>query len=89
MIAQVQQVNACRHGERETLTTPIKTAPIPKPVYPVSLALASLLAFTLHQKFTEHLPLYRLEQEWARQTWVIYAPQTELRPIYCARMKAP
>ncbi|WP_020374428.1 IS66 family transposase [Sulfobacillus thermosulfidooxidans] len=50
------------------------------------------MAFTLHQKFTEHLPLYRQEQEWARlgvplsrQTlanWVIYAAHTWLKPVY-------
>ncbi|MCY0898540.1 MAG: transposase [Firmicutes bacterium] len=48
--------------------------------------------FTLHQQCTEHLPLYRQEQEWARlgiplsrQTlanWVIYAAQTWLKPVY-------
>ena len=92
VIEHVQEVYACRQCERDALTTPIKTAPMPRPVYPGSLASPSLLAFTLHQKFTEHLPLYRQEQEWARlgvplsrQTlanWVIYAAHTWLKPVY-------
>ncbi len=91
VIEHVQEVYACRQCERDALTTPIKTAPMPRPVYPGSLASPSLLAFTLHQKFTEHLPLYRQEQEWARlgvplsrQTlanWVIYAAHTWLKPV--------
>jgi transposase len=98
VIEHVQQVYACRQCERDALITPIKTAPMPRPVYPGSLASASLLAFTLHQKFTEHLPLYRQEQEWARlgvplsrQTlanWVIYAAQTWLKPVYEALKQA-
>ena len=30
----VQQVCACRQCERDGLTTPIQTAPMPRPVYP-------------------------------------------------------
>ncbi len=92
VIEHVQQVYSCRTCEREALTTPIKTAPMPRPVYPGSLASPSLLADVLHQKFTEGLPLYRQEQEWARQgvtlsrqtlaNWVIYAAHEWLRPLY-------
>ncbi|WP_278244817.1 IS66 family transposase zinc-finger binding domain-containing protein [Sulfobacillus thermosulfidooxidans] len=49
VIEHVQEVYACRQCERDALTTPIKTAPMPRPVYPGSLASPSLLAFTLHQ----------------------------------------
>ena len=65
---------------------------MPRAVYPGSLASASLVAFTLHQKFTEGLPLYRQAQEWARlgvplsrQTlanWVLHAAHEWLRPLY-------
>lgn len=65
---------------------------MPRPVTPGSLASASLLAFTLHQKYTEGLPLYRQAQEWQRlgvdlagptlANWVVYAAIHWLRPIY-------
>ncbi|MCY0898546.1 MAG: IS66 family transposase zinc-finger binding domain-containing protein [Firmicutes bacterium] len=45
VLERVQQVYACRQCEQTALTTPIKTAPMPRPVYPGSLASASLLAF--------------------------------------------
>lgn len=92
VIEHVQNVYSCRACERAALTTPIKTAPRPRPVYPGSLASASLIAEVLHQKFTQGLPLYRQEQEWARlgvtlsrQTlanWVVYAAHEWLRPLY-------
>ena len=92
VIEHVQAVYACRHCERHALTTPIRKAPMPRPVYPGSLASASLLAHTLHQKYTEGLPLYRQAQEWtrlgiplSRQTlanWVVYAAHEWLRPLY-------
>jgi transposase len=92
VLERVQPVDAGRPWEQQALTTPIQTAPMPRPVYPGSRASASLLAVTLHQKFTEHLPLDRQEQEWARlgiplsrQTlanWVLYAAQTWLKPVY-------
>lgn len=92
VIEHVQHVYSCRVCERTALTTPIKTAPMPRPVYPGSLASPSLLADVLHQKFTEGLPLYRQEQEWARlgvplsrQTlanWVVFAAREWLRPLY-------
>ncbi len=36
VIEHVQEVYACRQCERDALTTPIKTAPMPRPVYPGS-----------------------------------------------------
>ena len=92
VIEHVQNVYSCRVCEREALTTPIQTAPMPRPVYPGSLASPSLIAEVLHQKFTQGLPLHRQEQEWARlgvplsrQTlanWVVYAAHEWLRPVY-------
>lgn len=92
VIEHVQHVYSCRTCEREALTTPITKAPMPRPVYPGSLASASLLADVLHQKFTAGVPLYRQEQEWqrlgvalSRQTlanWVLYAAHTWLDPLY-------
>ena len=79
----VRYVYACRRFEREEIQTPVVTAPMPKPVYPGSLASPSALAFIMNQKYGEGLPLYRQEQQLAllginlsRQTlanWMIYA----------------
>lgn len=92
VVEHVRYTYSCRHCEREALTTPIVTAPMPHPAHPGSLASASLLADVLHQKFTLALPLYRQAQEWARlgvplsrQTlanWVVFAAQTWLEPLY-------
>ena len=88
----VQYVYACRLCEREALTTPVVTAPMPRPVYPGSFAAPSVMAYILHQKYTLGLPLYRQEQEWkrlgvpiSRQTmanWVVYAAHEWLDPLY-------
>lgn len=92
VIEHVQNVYGCRTCEHTASATPVRTAPMPRPVYPGSLASASLLAQVLHQKFTQGLPLYRQEQEWARlgvplsrQTlanWVVYAAHEWLRSLY-------
>jgi Transposase and inactivated derivatives len=97
VIRHVRQVYACRRCEREEIQTPIITAPIPKPVYPGSLASPSSLAYVMSQKYVDGLPLYRQEQQFARlgytlsrQTmanWMIYGAEQWLAPIVAA-MKA-
>jgi transposase len=97
VMRHVRQVYACRHCERNELQTPIVTAPMPKPVYPGSLASPSILAHVMVQKYVESLPLYRQEQQFARlgyalsrQTmanWMIYGAETWFLPLYEA-MKA-
>jgi transposase len=62
----VRQVYACRHCEREEIRTPIVTAPMPKPVYPGSLASPSSMAYVMSQKYVDSQPLYRQEQQFAR-----------------------
>jgi transposase len=94
VVEHVRYKYGCRTCEHEALTTPIVTAPMPRPVHPGSLASASLLAYILHQKYTLGLPLYRQEQDWARlgvplsrQTlanWVVFAAQEWLDPLYQA-----
>lgn len=66
VIRHVRQVYACRHCERNELQTPIVTAPMPRPVYPGSLASPSILSHVMVQKYLESLPLYRQEQQIAR-----------------------
>lgn len=97
VIRHVRQVYACRHCERNAIQTPIITAPMPKPVYPGSLASPSILSHVMCQKYVDSLPLYRQEQQFARlgyslsrQTmanWMIYGAQKWLAPMYEA-MKA-
>jgi transposase len=82
VVRHVRQVYACRRCEREEIHTPILTAPMPKPVYPGSLASPSILAHVMSQKYVDSQPLYRQEQQFARlgltlsrQTlanWMIY-----------------
>lgn len=82
VVSHVRKVYSCRHCEREEIRTPIVTAPMPKPVYPGSLASPSSLAYVMSQKYVDSQPLYRQEQQFARigltlsrQTmanWMIY-----------------
>jgi transposase len=85
VVRHVRQVYGCRHCEREEIRTPIVTAPMPKPVYPNSLASPSILAHVMSQKYVDSQPLYRQEQQFARlglalsrQTlanWMIYGAE--------------
>jgi transposase len=94
VVRHVRQVYACRRCEREEIHTPIVTAPMPKPVYPGSLASPSILSHVLCQKYVDGLPLYRQEQIFARlgytlsrQTmanWMIYGAEQWLAPIFDA-----
>ena len=62
----VRQVYSCRRCEREEIRTPIVTAPMPKPIYPGSLASPSIMAYVMSQKYVDSQPLYRQEQQFAR-----------------------
>lgn len=66
VVKHVKYVYSCRHCEHEDITTPIVTAPMPKPVLPGSLVSPSAMAFIMSQKYVQGLPLYRQEQELAR-----------------------
>jgi transposase len=91
VIRHVRQVYSCRHCEREDIQKPIVTAPMPRPVYPGSLASPSILAHIMCQKYVDSLPLYRQEQQFARlgftlsrQTmanWMIYGAEQWLSPM--------
>jgi len=88
----VQYVYGCRNCEKNEISTPIVTAPMPKPALPGSLASASAIAHVMTEKFVKGLPLYRQEQDWermgieiSRQTmanWMIQSSDRWLRPIY-------
>ncbi|MGG1664605.1 IS66 family transposase [Brevibacillus sp. NRS-1366] len=96
VVQHVRQVYACRHCERHELQTPIVTAPMPRPVYPGSLASPSAMAHVMCQKYVDSLPLHRQEQQFARMgytlsrqtmaNWMIYGAEKWLMPIV-AKMK--
>lgn len=92
VVKHVRYVYSCRRCEREEISTPIVTAPMPAPVLPGSLVSPSLMAYIMNQKYKEGLPLYRQEQQFAdlgielsRQTlanWVVHGANNWLTLIY-------
>ncbi|WP_422393123.1 IS66 family transposase [Neomoorella thermoacetica] len=92
VVKHIRYVYACRHCEREEISTPVITAPMPAPVLPGSPVSPSLLAYIMTQKYGEGLPLYRQEQQFkglgielSRQTlanWVLHGANTWLTHIY-------
>ncbi|WP_242823975.1 IS66 family transposase zinc-finger binding domain-containing protein [Sulfobacillus thermosulfidooxidans] len=90
VIEHVQEVYACRQCERDALTTPIKTAPMPRPVYPGSWR-PRPFGFYPPPKIYRTSASVSAGTEWARlgvplsrQTlanWVIYAAHTWLKPV--------
>lgn len=89
---RVQSIYACRNCGRNGIHTPIIKAPRPNPVIPKSLASPSALAYVMNKKYTEGMPLYRLEQQFERQgillsrqtmaNWVIIGAKDWLSQIY-------
>ena len=97
VVEHIRLVYGCRPCERSEITTPIITAPGPKPVQPGSLASPSMVAYIMSQKYVESMPLYRQEQQFARygvelsrQTlanWMLHGANTWLCILY-DRMQA-
>ena len=58
---------ACRHCQINEITTPILTAPMPRPAFPKSLASPTAVSYIMYRKFVEGVPLYRQEQGLQRQ----------------------
>jgi transposase len=91
VVRHVRQVYACRRCEREEIRTPIVTAPMPRPVYPGSLASPSSMAYVMTQKYVNSQPLYRQEQQFARMgltisrqtmaNWMMYGADKWLSPV--------
>jgi transposase len=83
VVEHVRYVYGCRDCEKNEITTPIVTSPMPAPTLPGSIASASAIAHVMVQKYVFGLPLYRLEQQWklldieisrqAMANWVILA----------------
>lgn len=83
---------ACKGCEKYDISTPIKKAPKEPSVIPGSFASPEAIAHIMTQKFVMASPLYRQEQEWARQglklsrqtmsNWVLRAVEDHLLPVY-------
>ena len=66
VVKHVRYVYSCCRCEREEITTPIVTAPMPVPVLPGSLVSPSVMAYVMTQKYVEGMPLYRQEKQFER-----------------------
>jgi transposase len=92
VVEHVSYVYSCRRCEREEVSTPVITAPAPKPPLPGSIASPSAIAYIMTGKYVDGLPLYRQEKslsrlgiELSRQTmanWMIKASECWLEPLY-------
>ena len=92
IVEHVKYVYTCRQCEKENIKTPVITAKMPNPVLKGSFVSPSLMAYTMHRKYSEAVPLYRQEQQFnnfgielSRQNlanWVIHGSNTWLKPLY-------
>jgi transposase len=92
VVEHVRYVYCCRDCEKNEITTPIVTAPMPAPAISGSIASSSAIAYVMTQKYMFGLPLHRQEQQWkqldieiSRQTmanWIIKAATRWLVIIY-------
>ena len=92
VVKHVRHVYSCRRCEKQEISTPVVTAPMPAPVMKGSIASPSAMAYVMYQKYVQGLPLYRQEQQFAmmgiglsRQTlanWMIYAGTALLIYLY-------
>ena len=62
VIQHVRPKYACKHCQQG-----VAQSPMPKLFLPKSIAAPGLVAFTVIQKYVDHLPLYRQEDIWKRQ----------------------
>ena len=72
-VEHVQLKYACRHCEQTAAETGSQITLAPKPLAPIDKGLPGpgLLAYVVTSKFADHLPLYRLENIFARQGYAI------------------
>jgi len=94
IVEHVRRVYGCRDCEMDECGAPIIKAPVDNPVIKGSFASPEAVAQIMTQKFVMGVPLYRQEQEWARQgillsrqtmsNWLIRATEDWLEPVYDA-----
>lgn len=92
IIEHIQMVYSCRSCEKNSDHVPIVKAQIPEPVIKNSVASSSAVAHIMTQKFVNAMPLYRQENDFlrngfvlSRQTmanWMIKCAEDWLQPLY-------
>jgi len=88
----VQVAYACRPCEKQDIQTPVLKGKVEPGVIPGSYASAEAIAHIATQKFALGVPLYRQEQDWARQgvllsrqtmsNWLIRSVTLHLVAVY-------
>lgn len=97
IIEHVREVYSCRRCERENASVPVTKAPIPAPIIKGGIASPSFVSHIMVQKYGNALPLYRQEQEFltngfllSRQTmanWLLRSSSDWLEPLYSLMQK--
>ena len=92
IVEHVREVYSCRKCEKEGTSVPVTKAPQPESVIKGGIASASFVAHIMTQKYMNGLPLYRQEQDFfhngfmlSRQTmanWIIRSSADWLEPLY-------
>ena len=92
ILEHVREVCSCRNCERTGTSVPITKASMPEPVIKGSAASASFVAYIMIQKYMNAMPLYRQEQAFlqngfilSRQTmanWLLRCSMDWLEPLY-------
>ncbi len=92
IVHHVRKVYSCRQCEKTGESTPIITAPMPKPVISGSFASPSLVAYLMYQKYSSALPLDRQEKMFKdfgidiskqnMSNWIIKASELWLEPFF-------
>lgn len=88
----------CKECEKETGDANIIKSPVPSPVMKRSLASPSSVAYTMYQKYVNHMPLNRQESDWKNQgvalsratlaNWVMRSSHDWLEPLYSELKKS-
>lgn len=63
-VEHIRNIYAYRNCEKENISTPKITAKMPNPVLKDSFVSPSLMAYTMHCKYSKAVPLYRKEQQF-------------------------
>jgi transposase len=92
VVEHASHAYACRNCEKNSIRTPFAKAKAKAALIPGSLASPSLVAHIATQKYSNGLPLYRIERgfsydgvEISRQTmsnWVVKCSEMYLEPVY-------
>ena len=88
----IYETYACENCKRNDVTTPVLQTPKEPALIPGSFASAEAVAHFMVQKFVMGSPLYRQEQEWNRQgfmisrqamsNWMLRSSDDWLSPVY-------